>query len=313
MSIAVGRPEDQGALAHVVEGQRREDDEEPRPADRRASEVPHVGVERLRARDREHDRAERDEGDPRVRGEELDPVARRQRLDDRRVCDDPAEPGDRQDREPDRHHGTEHPPDPVRPVTLDREQRDDHRDRDREDQRFEARLDDLEALDRREHRDRRGDHPVAVEERDPEHPQPDQDQLRPAPAQRRRLHERDQRHDPALAVVVGAHDEGDELDRDDQGDRPEDERDHSVDVSLGRLHRVVVGREHGLQRVQRARADVAEDDAERPEGERRHPELPAAFPDRSPPRSLGLRAGLVRGGVGLISRGVLAGHRDCEP
>ena len=86
---------------------------------------------------------------------------------------------------------------------------------------------------------------------------------------------RDQRQDAALAVVVGAHDEEDELDRDDQRDRPEDERDDAEDVLFGRLHRAVVGGEDGLQRVERAGADVAEDDAERAERERGHAELAA--------------------------------------
>ena len=84
---------------------------------------------------------------------------------------------------------------------------------------------------------------------------------------------RDQRQDAALAFVVGAHDEEDELDRDDQRDRPEDERDDAEDVLFGRLDRAVVGGEEGLQRVERAGADVAEDDAERAEGQRRHAEL----------------------------------------
>ena len=41
---------------------------------------------------------------------------------------------------------------------------------------------------------------------------------------------RDQRHDPALAVVVRAHHQADVLDGDDQRHRPEDQRDHPVDV-----------------------------------------------------------------------------------
>ena len=77
----------------------------------------------------------------------------------------------------------------------------------------------------------------------------------------------------------------DELDRDDQRDRPEDQRDHPEDVAFGRLHRLVVGGEDGLQRVERAGADVAEDDAERAERERRHAELAAGGP-----------GGRVRGG-----------------
>ena len=75
--------------------------------------------------------------------------------------------------------------------------------------------------------------------------------------------QRGQRHDAALAVVVGAHEDADVLDRDDQRHRPEHQRDDPVDVVHRRAHRAVVDGEHGLQRVERAGADVAEDDAER--------------------------------------------------
>ena len=51
--------------------------------------------------------------------------------------------------------------------------------------------------------------------------------------------QRDQGHDPALAVVVRAHDERHVLDRDDDRDRPEHERDDAVDAGLGRADRVV--------------------------------------------------------------------------
>ena len=106
-------------------------------------------------------------------------------------------------------------------------------------------------------------------------PERDEHGLRRSGAEHAVLDQRDEGHDPALAVVVGAHDEGDVLDRDDDRDRPEDERDHAVDVGLGRAHRVVVGGEDSLQRVERARADVAEDDPERAERERGHAQVMA--------------------------------------
>ena len=71
----LGVLEDQRALAEVVEHQRREDEEEPRAADRRAAEVAHVGVQRLGAGDGEHHRAEREERRAAVVDEELDRVA----------------------------------------------------------------------------------------------------------------------------------------------------------------------------------------------------------------------------------------------
>jgi hypothetical protein len=49
--------------------------------------------------------------------------------------------------------------------------------------------------------------------------------------------EREHRDQAALAVVVGAQDEDDVLDRDDHRDRPEDEREDAVDVGRPRAAR----------------------------------------------------------------------------
>ena len=79
--------QDQPALAEVVEDQRGEDEREPRLADRARAEVAHVGVQRLRARDREHDAAERDERLVAVVEEELRAVVGRERAEDLRVLE----------------------------------------------------------------------------------------------------------------------------------------------------------------------------------------------------------------------------------
>ena len=71
-----------------------------------------------------------------------------------------------------------------------------------------------------------------------------------------------EREDATLAFVVGAHHEAEVLDRDDHRQRPEDQRQQAEHVvRLGAL-----GADHVqalAQRVERARADVAEHDAER--------------------------------------------------
>ena len=80
-------------------------------------------------------------------------------------------------------------------------------------------------------------------------------------AARRPRHQRHQRQHAPLAVVVGAHDEEQVLDRDDQRDRPEDQRQHAVDVDRERRH--PVGQRHALlHRVERRGPDVAVDDAD---------------------------------------------------
>ena len=276
LSIAARRVQDQRALAHVVEDQRGEDGGEPGAADRRAPEVAHVRVQRLGARDREHHRAERDERDVAVVEQEADPVGRRDRLQDLGLLDDLVQPGDGEDREPSSHHRPEQAPDRARPEALGGEQHGQDRERERHDELVQRRLDDFDPLDRREHRDRRRDHAVAVEQRGAEDAERDEHDLRGAALEPDVPDQRDQGHDPALALVVGAHDEHDVLDRDDDRDRPEHERDHAVDAGLGRPDRVLVGGEDRLQRVQRARPDVAEDDAERAQRQRGHALVMAA-------------------------------------
>ena len=78
-----------------------------------------------------------------------------------------------------------------------------------------------------------------------------------------------QRQRAAFAVIVGAQQEQHVFERDDDNQGPEDQRQHA---EHGRLRDDAVrsaGGQNGFaQRVERARADVAIDDADRAEGER---------------------------------------------
>ena len=234
MEIARRVVEDQRALAEVVEHQRREDDEEPGAADRRAAEVAHVGVERLGAGDRQHDGAERDERDARVVGEEVD--ARRS---GRAPAGSPGRSTSSRDAGGGERRRTRRPS-PGRTAGRRRRCRSAGSRTGRRGstsvigstRSLQARRGDLDALDRRQHRDRRRDHAVAVEQRGAEEAERDQRRLRAAAAERRsRGSGAIEGHDAALAVVVGAHDEGHVLDRDDDRHRPEDQRDDAVDVA----------------------------------------------------------------------------------
>ena len=234
--------EDERALAHVVEDAGGEDEEQPDARDRRPAEVAHVRVERLGAGDREHDRREREERDREVAEQEARRVGRRQRLQDLRVVGDAADAARADRDEPDRHHRPEQAPDRAGAEPLHEEERDDDRGGDRHDQVAERRRGDVHSLDRREHRDRRRDHAVAEEERGAEDAERRQRELRPAPARNAAApDQRDQRQDPALAVVVGAHHEQDVRDGDDDRHRPEDQRDDPEDA-LGRRLRPGAGR-----------------------------------------------------------------------
>src|SRR3954464_5310716 len=78
--------------------------------------------------------------------------------------------------------------------------------------------------------------------------------------------QRDQRHHAALAVVVRVHRQQDVGDGDDDHHRPEDQRHDPEDVVAADRDRVrVLGVEHRLKGVDRAGADVTEDDTECPD------------------------------------------------
>ena len=68
--------QDERALSEVAEHQRWHRQGEPGHADGARAEVPHVGVQRLATRHRQHDRAEDEEARHPVRGEVVDGMVR---------------------------------------------------------------------------------------------------------------------------------------------------------------------------------------------------------------------------------------------
>ena len=104
----------------------------------------------------------------------------------------------------------------------------------------------------------------------------------------RALRQRHQRQRAALAVVVGAQQDHDVFERDDDDQRPEDQRQHAEHrVSLGALPAPTAADDRFAQRVERARADVAVDDADAAERQRPEAALRAfavAGGDASPAR-----------------------------
>ena len=201
--------------------------------------------------------------------QELERVRRVQRLQDARLAQHAVEPGGADGDEPGHRHRAEKLADLAGAARLKREEREQHADRDRHHEGLEGARADFQAFDRREDRDGRGEHRVAVEERRSEHAYRHQ---REAPFRmfpHRGLREGDQRHDAAFAAVVGAHDQHHVFQRHHDHQRPEDRRQPADDIGGGERD-AVIGREGFLDRVERARADVAEHDAERGERERRH-------------------------------------------
>ena len=95
---------------------------------------------------------------------------------------DDAEGGDRD--EPDDHDRAEQPADPVGPEPLNDEQPDQDHHGDRHDVRAKERRHDFETFDGAQHRDRRRDHAVAVEQGGAE--DAERDQKRPPDREPRR-------------------------------------------------------------------------------------------------------------------------------
>ena len=77
-----------GALAEIVEGQRRQDEAEPGGADRRAAEMAEIGVERLGSGHGQEHRAEREQPGRAVVDQEAEAMERVDRADDAGIVQD---------------------------------------------------------------------------------------------------------------------------------------------------------------------------------------------------------------------------------
>ena len=109
---------------------------------------------------------------------------------------------------------------------------------------------------------------------------PMQENDRRAPAQRD-LGQRLQRQNAAFALVVRLHEEQHVFRRHDDQQRPDDQR-HDADDLTNAEAGILEMAERGLQRVERAGADVAEHDADR--AQRQEPEIAGGV--RSAPRAV---------------------------
>lgn len=249
----------QRRLAEVVEQEAREHQHQPCAANGRRPEVAQVGVERLGAGDREDHRAQGDERARRVRRGEGDRVARRQRREDTRSGDDARQAENRERSEPEDHHRSEDRAEPRGTPGLQPEKRQQDHQGHLGRVPADRRRAHLQALDRRQHGDRRGDHAVAVEQRSADHAQEHDDAAARRGGQAA-LGQRGERDDAALTVVVCAQHERHVLHRDHGEQRPDDQGRDPQCRLLGQGDGAVIDREHRLNRVQGARADVTEHD-----------------------------------------------------
>ncbi|MCY1171710.1 hypothetical protein D9M73_118310 [compost metagenome] len=250
-------------LAQIIEDEAREGEEEPADADRLDSEMAHVGGQRLRPGYRQEHRPEHEQARDAVRGEQHRPVMRREHAQDRRFIGDmpQAEPANRQ-----KPHDADRPEqrrNARRAAALDEEQRDEDDDRHAEDRRViensGKRRNGLQPLHRRQHRQSGRDDRIAVEERGPRRAQHQRNE-RAAP--QRTPRQRGQRQHAAFALIVGAHQEDDIFDRDDQDQRPDCEAQHAQNLAgVDPVARSLAQR--FAKGIKRAGADIAEHHADR--------------------------------------------------
>ncbi len=249
-----------GRLAEIVERQRGEGEREPRDPNRARTEVSHVCVQRFAAGKAQHDGAERQEaarsgvrkethGVPRIDGLERHGILC-ERVD--------AENGDHH--EPRAEDRTEDAADSPGAAPLQGEESDEDHDGERHDEPLECRRRDLNSFDRAEYRDGGRDHAVAVEHRRSEQTERD-DELRPVHVNSVAEEQREEGEHAALAAIPRAHEHGDVLEAHHQHQRPQEQRRDAEHVFRSRRDASPAVKRL-LHRVQRARAEVAENDAE---------------------------------------------------
>ena len=155
--------------------------------------------------------------------------------------------------------------DSRRALELDREQRGQKSDGDRHDDLRQGRSRDLQAFHGRDNADRGGDHAVAEQQSRSQHQRPQQQSHAALLVFMQQAVEREQ---AALAVVLRTQDENGVFDGDDDGDRPDHQRDAAQHLGR-RLRGAGTAEEQRVHGVERRGPDIAVDDAQRADGQRR--------------------------------------------
>ena len=226
----------------------------------------HVGVKRFRAGQRKEHAAHHRKGDERICQDEPRRLARIDRFENGGRGNDVHGAEQPDDEKPHHHDRTEQAADGGGPAPLHHEEPDQDRERQRHDEIGKSRRDQLQAFDGGEHGNSRRDDAVAVKQRRPYDAQQDKHRNPRTVRDALAVHQRQQRQDPAFTVVVGAQDQHDVFERHHCQERPEDQRNDPQHVGRGR-RRLAGGGEGDSERIERACADIPEDDADRGERE----------------------------------------------
>gem|GEM_PF-5908997 len=216
----------------------------------------HVGIQCLGTGQRQHHRPQNGHAHPRVHHEEVDRPAGVEGLEHFRAlrnavhaqCTEHHEPGD--------HDRAEQLADLLGTVLLHQEQGHQHHQRNRHHPVVDTVERQAHALYRRQHRHRRGDHAVTIEQRSADQATDHHQCAQPRVGRRSPPRQRSQGHGAALALVVGAQDEHHVLERHHPQQRPEDQRQDPQYAVMVDRHPITTGKDF-LQGIQRAGADIA--------------------------------------------------------
>ena len=156
--------------------------------------------------------------------------------------------------------GPKCPPDELGALPLYDEQPDQDHDRERHDGRRKRRRVGLQAFDGAEHRDGRRNRAVTIEQGGADEADDQQFRAPCSGLRMARVQQRQQRDDAAFAAVVRAQDQKRVFDRDDQDQRPQDQRHHAEDGFICQRPAMGGGLGRFLQGVEGTGADVAVDD-----------------------------------------------------
>jgi hypothetical protein len=219
------------ALAEIIEHQRRQNHREPRGPDRKAAEMTHIRVERFAAGDRQRDSTQHDKADRRMGDKKVDGVDRADRREDARGSADLDQSEDAQHSKPQRHDGTEISADAFRAALLDYEEREHHDHSQWQDEGFESGYRHFEPLDGAQHRNRRRYHAVAVKERGARQAKHGQEPRQALAGSSPKCQREERKYSP-FAMVVGAHDQEDVFDGDDEQEGPNQAGQNAENVFL---------------------------------------------------------------------------------
>ncbi len=261
------------ALAEIVERQRRKRQREPAELNRRATKMAHIGGQCFGAGYRQEHSAQHEQPDNAVSQQEADPVAGDQHAEDGRFVGDMINAEACQRQKPQHANGAEQLRNARGAARLDQEQPDQNGDRERDngvfaEQCFGAR-NRLQALDRRQHRKRRRDDCITVEERSARPAERERNGRACASSLRfaqRASRERGQRQHAAFALIVGTGQEQHIFQTDNDNQRPDREAEHAQDRACVDL--VARGVERFTKRIKRAGANIAEHNPDRAQRKR---------------------------------------------